>query len=781
MLSSAESVVTKLEFDKVLHRIQSLASSEPGKELALLIRPLHSKQEVAAELARVTEAKELVIAEGYIPLDGIKNILESLKRASVANQFLSILDLLDVASTLKASRAMNTFLSKHRKECPSLEVYISRLLSEKVVEYNITQALDPQGFVKDSASKELRTIRQDIVHAGEHLRKRLSSILRQISDQEFLQEEIITTRDGRLVIPVKVEHKNHVSGFIHSSSASGATVFIEPAETLDLNNGLRELHLREEREIQRILLDLTLQVREIAEPLEFSVHALEELDLIFAKAKYSIEILGTAPILTDKKRIKLVQARHPVLLQRHTRQEVMPLDLELGDDTTTLIITGPNAGGKTVALKTVGLLALCVKAGLHIPAAEESEMCVFDEVFADIGDDQSIEQDLSTFSSHLMQLGHILSRANESSLVLVDEIGAGTDPAEGGALAAATLQELTRRKAITIATTHHGMLKVFAHETPGMANGSMEFDQETLRPTYRFRFGIPGSSFALELAERLGIDKTILDNARKELGEGKAKLESLIADLEKQSQLLSGQLNDAAHERDRLQSLVGAYDQKMAELKKELAAIKRKAVEEARQLVQDARATIEHTVKEIRENAATKEIVKSAKEGMRNLAGRFEEMTAGLSEHEELRLAVGDTVKIKGANEIGEIVELQGNSAFVLRGQTRIKANVLDLVKQQKPERSDFAYSSPVEIQGVKNEIDLRGLMGDEAINEVERFLDNAYVAGLGRVDIIHGKGTGALRKRIGDFLKEYPKAKSFRLGEWNEGGTGVTVVELKE
>ncbi|HEY6951147.1 MAG TPA: endonuclease MutS2, partial [Bacteroidota bacterium] len=537
------SSLKKLEFDKVVERVSKLAVTELGRERVLLILPSIDPLGIQRELQRVSEMKELLIGEGSLPLDGTKNIIPALRKIAVENQVLSIQDLLDIGSTLRVSQTIHSFLTKRRTQYPNLISFADTLLIDKIIEFNIAQALDDQGFVKDSASKELKQIRQDLISASDALKKRLESILRNVSEQDFLQEEILTTRDGRMVIPVKVEHKTHVAGFIHSSSASGQTVYIEPAETLDLNNALRELQLREQREIHRILSGLTRQVREIREPLEASLQTLVEIDVLAAKAKYSIEIIGFPPALAATPFIKLIQSRHPVLMQRHRREEVVPLDLEIGGAVKTLLITGPNAGGKTVTLKTAGLLSVCAMAGLHIPAAPESQIFPFTDFFVDIGDDQSIESDLSTFSSHLINMKETIEHAKDKSLVLIDEIGAGTDPAEGAALAAAVLKALNERGAVTIATTHDGFLKAFVHESGGMANASMEFDQESLRPSYRFRSGVPGSSFAFELAERIGIPREILGTARENVGIGKARLETLILELERQSQSLTAQMS----------------------------------------------------------------------------------------------------------------------------------------------------------------------------------------------------------------------------------------------
>ena len=771
----------KLEYDKVVERISKLAYSESGRQTALRLTPQIDSKTIELELRKVSEAKELLIAETVIPFDGFKNIVAALKKTTVENQVLTVVELLEIASVIRVSRSLKVFLVKRASQYPTISIYHQQLFADKIVEHHINEALDERGFVKDTASRELREIRRSMVLATEALRRRLESILRSVAKQEFLQDEIVTTRDGRFVIPIKTEYKHSVPGFIHSTSSSGATVFIEPAESLELNNALRELQLREQREIHRILADLTKQVAEICEPLAVSFSVLTELDVIFARGKYSIEVCGNPPVISSAPYIKLSNARHPILLQHLKREKTVPLSIELGGDTQTIIITGPNAGGKTVAMKTVGLLILCAQAGIHIPANSESEIFPFQKIFVDIGDDQSIENDLSTFSSHLNSLHKILEEADASSLVLIDEIGAGTDPSEGGALAAVALQDLTARKAITIATTHHGMLKVFAHETPGMDNASMEFDQESLSPTYRFRSGIPGSSYAFELAERLGISHNLLNRARAQMGNEKTKLESLILELERQAQEYQRQLHQTAEEKEHLESMVLSYEQKTTQLKRDLGTIRKKAIEEAKEIVQQAHLKVERSVKEIRESGAQKEIVRSSRQVLKKLGEELEKFTndeqATPTSNESIEK--GDIVRIRDGHEKGQVLEIHGKHAVVLCGDARLRIALTDLHREQKQQKQYFSSSSATPAPEAKNEIDLRGLFGDEAIAQVQIFLDNAYAAGLHRVDIIHGKGTGALRKRISEFVKMYPHVKAFRLGEWNEGGAGVTVVEF--
>ncbi len=779
-MADFSTAIRKLEFDKVLDRLQQLVASGPARELAAHLTPMTDHQLIELELQRVSEGKELLIVEGAAPLDGIKDILPALKRASIENHVLNSRELLDIASTLRASRTLASFLAKRQKNYPQLATFLTELYSDKVIEYNILDCIDEEGHIRDSASKELLRIRHEMISTADTLRKRLASILKRVSERDFLQEEIVTTRDGRMVVPVKTEYKKQVPGFIHTSSASGATVFIEPAETLDLNNALTELQLSEQREIANILSNLTAQVREIQPHLEPMLSTLSTLDLLFAKAKYSIEILGNPPRMRNEILVRLYQARHPVLLQRHRREEVVPLDIEMGDAVRTLVITGPNAGGKSVAMKCVGLLSLCAQSGLHIPVAPESELGVFESIFVDIGDEQSIEDDLSSYSSHLLRMREVVLGANPHSLVLLDEIGAGTDPAEGGALAASILTELTQRGAMTIATTHHGMLKAFAHETPHVSNASMEFDQETLKPTYRFRFGVPGSSYALELAKRLDLPLTVVNRAREFVGNEKIKLENLLTELERQTQEYRTQIQDVSEERDKLNSLVKVYEQKTKDLREELRQIRKQAVEEAKNIVQGAQSLIERSVKEIRESSAEKKTVQTARENIKVFQKKIQEMTVTEELTPVATLEVGDIVRVRDSSQEGELVELKPPVATVLFGNAKMKLRLEALVKVKgRKESTGESVASALYTPEGRTEIDLRGMLGDEAIPQVERFLDDALVSGLHRVDIIHGKGTGALRKRISEFLKTYPHIKSFRLGEWNEGGAGVTVVEL--
>ena len=783
-----EYAASKLEFDKVLQRVQKYASSEPGKEVLASPEFLESVSAISYELSCVTEVKGLLNVEGFIPFEGIHPVTTSLQKSGVEGAILQPKEVLHIGMTLKAAKTLREFLSKRRAELLLVWEIAEPLFVDKVLIYNIERAVDESGAVKANASRELQSIRRTISEKYDELRKRLERILKSVSDQGFSQDDIITTREGRMVIPVKAEHKHRVEGFIHSASSSGATVFIEPSETLETNNEIRSLQFQEQREIERILKELTGQIREQREHLLNNMRVLARLDALHAKAKYSLEVLGVQPSVVDAGEMKIIQGRHPMLMMTHGHKDTVPLDLRLGGDFTTLVISGPNAGGKSVAMKCVGLLVLMTQAGLHIPASDQSVVRVFENILVDIGDEQSIENDLSTFSSHLKNLRHVAERANRQSLVLIDEIGAGTDPGEGSAIAASMLEMLTRRGCCTIATTHHGALKVFAHETDGVENGAMEFDQETLTPTYRFRTGMPGSSYALEMAERLGLDKSLLDRSRELLGSQQTRLEGLIGELEASTQKYRSQLETLAGEKARLDNLVAEYEGKIATQSRELKEVKRKALHEAQKIVANANAVIERSVREIRETGADKHTLKSVREEVTGLKTELEKEQANVPIEDEAEqitpITAGSTVRLKTGGDVGEVesVTSDGRSAVVVFGIVKMKVPTNDLkaARERRTGRQAAPYVLHEKPEQIPTDIDLRGMNGEEAIPLVDKFLDTATLAGLHRVDIIHGKGTGALRKKVTEFLANHPRVKSFRLGEWNEGGTGATVVELK-
>jgi DNA mismatch repair protein MutS2 len=779
----------KLELSKIQQRLIHHTTSDLGRILVEQLEPETSPSVIITALEQVTELKHILESDDPFPIEGISDIRSALHRASIEGSALHPPDLFSILLTLRAARTLRAYFQKRKSSYPLLSVSVDRLYADKVLEFNIEHTVDDEGRVKDTASKNLNEIRRGMVSTSVSLRKKLETILKNVASEGYAQEEIITTREGRMVLPVKVEYKSQVPGFIHSASASGATVFIEPAETLEMNNEIRNLQFEEQREIEKILRDLTNQVREVKDALLQNCTILGEIDFIHAKALYSIEIIGFQPIINAGGPLRLYDARHPVLLQRHRRDDVIPLSLELGEKYRTLIITGPNAGGKSVAMKTIGLLILMVQSGLHIPAASHSEFPVFSSIFVDIGDEQSVENDLSTFSSHLRNLNQIISEASETSLVLIDEIGAGTDPTEGGALAAAILLDLTRKGAFTIATTHHGSLKAFAHETPMVSNGAMEFDQSTLQPTYRFKTGIPGSSYALEIARRLGVPENIIANARSLVGTQKDRLENLLADLELRSQELHTELKSIQTARDELGQLKDEYELKNRSFKKEMKELRKQAIDQAEEITHHVNATIEKIVREIRESNASKEVLTRVRREISTVRDEITAHRKELSPQDAIEptgeIHPGDKVRLHTGGDDGEVLEIlkENTAAVVAFGSLKIRCELSDLRKIQTGTSPAYRVNSSV-FQGsqeLRREIDLRGMLGDEAIAAVDKFLDEAFVAGLHRVDIIHGKGTGALRKKINEFLKTHPHVKSQRLGEWNEGSTGVTVVELRD
>ena len=773
----------KLELDKVKKYIRRYALSDLGRELIDSLRPASDQSLMQESLALVSEMKALLEGDDPLPLDYLYDVRLSVRRSIIDNFVLPAQDIHKILLVLRTSRLIQTYFSRREQLYPLLFKTSRTIHLEKIIEYNISQAIDDEGRVRDSASKELVIFRKQIIEKNETLKNNLRTILKNIAGKEWAQEEIITTREGRMVLPVKAEYKNHFPGFIHSTSASGATVYIEPTATLELNNEILTLHFQEKREVEKILRRLTQQIREHKDNILDNIQVLAELDFIQAKSKYSIEVMGIQPVMKLEGSLKLVDAYHPILLQKHRRNDIIPLNMEISGDVNTLIITGPNAGGKSVAMKTVGLISLLAQAGCHIPASPETELRLFTEMFVDIGDEQSIEDDMSSFSSHLRNLKLVIENATRGSIVLIDEIGSGTDPVEGSSLAAAILERLTKIESLNIITTHHGTLKTFAFEHPRIQNGAMEFNIVSLQPTYHFRAGIPGSSFAIEMAERMELPRELIERSRSLKGNDANKLENLIIDLERKSQDLKSNLEKVDLERKDLKKSNESYQNKINTLEQELQAIRLRALEEARSIIGRAKALIEKSVREIKQSAAAGEVVKRAREDAKDLEKEFsllkDKLTIPVSSTD---FAVGSHVRLRESNSCGQIeLRLGSEHYLVLMGEMKVKVHRSDLEPiayevHTLQKKSDIHAASEVS----RCEIDLRGMYADEAITAIDKFLDTTILSGLHRVDLIHGKGTGALRKKITEYLKKKTSIKSIRLGEWNEGGTGVTVVELE-
>jgi|SRR5690554_1329521 len=775
-----------LEFDKILARLAGYTVSPLGKELALSLEPSFVQEEVTRAQKETTEAKELWQSAGRIPLDGIFAVHEPVKGAQ-RGRILPPGELLAVGSTLRAARLLRNFLVQEKKEqAPVLSVMAAGLTPFSAVEKAVDRAIDPEGEVRDEASPRLRNLRVQAKTLQNRIRDRLDAFTRSGETQKYLQEALVTLRNGRYVLPVKQEFKQVVPGIVHDQSASGATLFIEPMAVVDLNNRLRRVEAEEKEEIERILSELSSLVGEAAGGILTNLNILARLDLAFAKGRYSLALRATEPLLNPGGYIRLLGARHPLL-----EGEVVPIDLELGGEFHTLVITGPNTGGKTVSLKTAGILVLMAQAGLHLPARSGSETAVFTKVYSDIGDEQSIEQSLSTFSSHMSNIVPILQEATgERCLVLLDELGAGTDPVEGAALAVAILQTLHHRRVRTVATTHYSNLKFYAYNTPGVQNASVEFDPHTLRPTYRLLTGLPGQSNAFAVAARLGLTRSIIAEAEKLVDPGARRMEGLIGRITGEKRELEEERKKAALLRAGLEKKEKEYKDKLARLEKERGRFLREAREEARTMVRETRKEMENLLRRLRE-AAGDEQGSVANEAR----GQLEEMLAGMAEEpapapagsapEEI--VPGKAVRLPHLGREGKVLDVKNESAQVqVEGGLRVWAPRTGLVplapgEEKKPAGDGAQSGRPVvsKKESISSRLDLRGMTVEEALAATDKYLDEAVLAGLPSTLLIHGKGTGALRSAVTGMLREHPQVKSFRRGGADEGGLGVTIVEL--
>jgi DNA mismatch repair protein MutS2 len=784
----------KLEFDKILRYTEKLCLSEMGRARLNQAGPILSLTALSLELRKVAELKRLIESGEELPIPSLPDTRELYKKLAIEENFLQPKELLQVAASLRTAAQLKKFIFNRRETYPNLNLLTENLWMEKSLQYEINRVVDEFGEVRSSASDALAFIRSSLEQKRMTLRRKMESLMRRYAEAGMLMEESITIRNGRMVLGFRVEHKYQVPGFIHDFSQSGQTVFIEPSETLMLSNEIRDLEIQELREIERILREVAKSLRQHLEHLLNNQEILCEFDALYAKARFAIETRSVMPELSEQKSLRLVEAYHPWLLLTHKKlgKPTVPLSLELGDEHRALVITGPNAGGKSVALKTIGLLSYMLQFGFLVPCSETSRFTLFDNIFVEIGDEQSIENDLSTFSSHLQNLKNILDNATSESLVLIDEICSGTDPEEGAAIATAILESLIARRALTVVTTHQGMLKAYAHRREGAINGSMQFDASELRPTYQFQMGLPGSSFALEMARRMGFAPHILENAQRFMGENKHVLEDLIAKLSFELQAVRSQKAELEREQAELKRLTESYQQKLRALEQEKKELRRQSLQDAKRLLAQANQVIEKVIKDIKQSQADSETVKQARKELekarKELAAEEASLNASQSSETlpDATLRIGDKVKLLDTQSVGEILEIDGEDAVVSFGSFRMKTQLRNLQKiskkeareaERKEQKASAATTSA--IKEVPTRLDLRGLMGDEAILRVEKFIDESISHGLHKVDLIHGKGTGALRKRIAEYLKSDKRIKSFRLGNWDEGGTGVTVVEI--
>ncbi|MGE7927932.1 endonuclease MutS2 [Lysinibacillus xylanilyticus] len=786
----AERALKTLEYDKVRQQVATYCTSSIGKSAVDELVPQTDYEKVVQLLEEMDEGLSILRVKGNVPMGGIFDVRPAARRAQIGGM-LAAMELMEVSSTIRASRILRNFIEDiESEEVIEIPHFIAKKDAMPVLtglQHEINNCIDDNGSVLDSASQTLRSIRQSLRAEEAKVRSKLESLIRGSNAAKMLSDTLVTIRNDRFVIPVKQEYRHHYGGIVHDQSSSGQTLFIEPDSIVQANNEIHRLKMKEQAEIERILLALSAMVEEVAPDLFNLVKVLGEIDVILAKGKYGQANKCTMPKMNNDGYIRLVRARHPLL----PIETAVPNDIEFGKDITAIVITGPNTGGKTVTLKTVGLCTLMAQAGLPVPALDGSELAVFKQLFADIGDEQSIEQSLSTFSSHMVNIVDILQKFDYESLVLFDELGAGTDPQEGAALAISILDEVHGRGARVMATTHYPELKAYGYNRPGVANASVEFDIETLSPTYRLLIGVPGRSNAFEISSRLGLPESIIDRAKSFTGTDRHEVESMIASLE-ETRRQSEDDAERSHEllmeseelRKELQGKLQAYEERKE-------ALDKKAKEKARKIVDEAKSEAESIIAELREMRKNADQVVKEHE-LIEARKRLEEATP-LENNKVLKkaaqvkartqnLVVGDEVKVLSYGQRGTLLEKVSNSEWVVQmGILKMKISDSDL-EYIKPEKE------PVQrIAGVKNrnshvklELDLRGERYEDAIILTEKYIDDALLANYGRVSIIHGVGTGALRQGIQSYLKKHKRVKSFRFGEAGEGGLGVTVVELK-
>lgn len=782
-----------LEYNKIIDKLTEFAGSALAKEMCRNLQPSTDLYEIQALQKETSDALSRIYQKGAVSFRGVRDIRGSIKRLEIGaiigiNELLSICSLLDVCSKVKA-------YSRNDRDPDfedSLEAMFQALQPLTPVSSEIRRCIASEEELNDDASPALFKIRRSMRQINDKVHAQLQTMVNG-SARTYLQDAVVTMRNGRYCIPVKAEHRGQIPGMIHDQSSTGSTLFVEPMAVIKLNNDLRELELKEEKEIEMILATLSARCAEETEALRDDLDLLTKLDFIFARAQLSRSMNGTQPDFNEEGRILIKKGRHPLL----DKKKVVPIDIQLGKDFELLIITGPNTGGKTVSLKTVGLFTLMGQAGLHIPAFDHSELSVFHEVFADIGDEQSIEQSLSTFSAHMTNTVSILKEADDRSLVLFDELGAGTDPTEGAALAIAILSNLHRRGSRVMATTHYSELKVFALSTPGVENGCCEFDVETLRPTYRLLIGVPGKSNAFAISGKLGLPGYIIDDAKKRLSEQDVSFEDLLSDLEASRRTIEKEQAEIAAYKKEAETLKRQAVQKQEKLEEQRDRIIREANEKANAILREAKEVADETIRNFhkfgKENISAAEMEKERE----RLRKKIKDTSASASlktnkpkkTYKPSDFKLGESVKVLSMNltgTIGSLPDARGNVTVqmgILRSQVNISdLEIIEEVSPYAPKRMNRTAKSKIKMSkslSVSPEINLLGKTVDEAVAELDKYLDDALLSHLNSVRVVHGKGTGALRKGIHEYLRRQKHVKSYRLAEFGEGDAGVTIVEL--
>ena len=785
-----------LEYYKIIDMLTDKASSFMGKELCRKLTPSTDLEEIRHMQTQTKDALTRLFQKGNISFGSVKDVRGSLKRLEIGSA-LGITELLSICSLLENVNRVKAYSRNDRSDSlpDSLDGMFSALEPLTPLSAEIRRCILSEDEISDDASSTLRQIRRNMKVANDKIHTQLSSLVSG-SARNYLQDAVITMRNGRYCIPVKSEYKGQVPGMVHDQSSTGSTLFIEPMAIVKLNNDIRELELKEQKEIEIILADLSEQTAVHSEPIKTDLEIMVQLDFIFARASLAMDMNGNEPLFNDKGRINLKKARHPLI----DKKKAVPIDIRLGDDFDLLVITGPNTGGKTVSLKTVGLLTMMGQSGLHIPALDRSELALFHEVYADIGDEQSIEQSLSTFSSHMTNVVSFLKNADTHSLVLFDELGAGTDPTEGAALAISILSHLHERGIRTMATTHYSELKVYALSTPGVENGCCEFDVETLRPTYRLLIGVPGKSNAFAISSKLGLPDYIIEKAKEQISEQDESFEDVLTSLENSRITIENERAEIEQYKKEIEALKEKLESKQEKLDERKERILRQANEEAHAILRETKEYADQTMKMFHKFQKDHVDTASMEKERQKLRQRMNKAESGMAQNAAVKkpkkelsakdLSLGESVKVLSMNLNGTVSSRPDSKGylFVQMGIIRSKVHISDLELVDEAEittptlqRTGAGKIRMSKSASVSTEINLLGKTVDEAIAELDKYLDDAYIAHLKSVRVVHGKGTGALRKGVHNYLKRQKHVASFRLGEFGEGDAGVTIVEFKK
>lgn len=790
-----QKVLRTLEYNKIVERLAEYAFGADTKERCLSLLPSTSLSEITNAQQQTKDAMNRSLKKGRLDCSGIKPLSSAIRRVEIGGT-MNIEELLGLCKLLETARRVKAYGRKEREDIPSdsLSELFDGLEPLSPLCDEICRCIISVDEISDDASSNLKSIRRSIRSTGDRIHAQLNQMLNNQNVRNCLQDFVITMRNGRYCLPVKAEAKSQITGMVHDQSSSGSTLFIEPMAVVNLNNELKELSIKEQDEIAVILATLSAKAGEYIPAIETDYQILTELDFIFAKAAYALEYNGITPHFNTERKIRILKGRHPLL----DAKKVVPIDISLGSDFDQLVITGPNTGGKTVSLKTVGLLTLMGQAGLPIPSGDRSELAVFDDIFADIGDEQSIEQNLSTFSSHMTNIIHILKEANEHSLVLFDELCAGTDPTEGAALAVSILSYFHSRGIRTMATTHYSEIKIYALTTSGIENACCEFDVDTLSPTYRLLIGIPGKSNAFAISKKLGLSDTLIEDARTRISSNEQNFEDLLSDLEASRITIEKEQTEINRYKSEIAALKQQLKNKQEKLDESRDAILRKAKEEANQILQEAKDTADEAIRNFNKYGTTRPSIQEMEKQRTNIREKMAANEKKSSKGKDTaiynpkvpkKLRIGDSVKVLSMNLTGTVHSLPNakGDLFVQMGILRSQVNIKDLVliEDAAPGSKKYAKTGAGKLKmsksaSVSTEINLIGKTVDEAIALLDKYLDDAYLAHLPSVRIVHGKGTGALRSAVQSHLKRQSYIKSFHLGEFGEGDAGVTIAEFK-